>query len=69
MQSILISPFISQQHWFQDYYVVPSVLFLVIIDLVILGVYTMIEGFNDNLGVKLTTNRENPTESIGVRIC
>ena len=69
-QSILLSLlFIFQQHWLQDYYVVPSVLFLVIIDVVILGVYTIIEGFNDKLGVKLTTNRENPTESIGVRIC
>ena len=42
------------------------VLFLVIIDLVILVAYTVVEGLRDNLGVKLTTNRELPEEILGV---
>ena len=42
------------------------VLSLVVIDLVILGVYTLVEGLRGNLGVKLTTNRELPQETFGV---
>ena len=42
------------------------VLSLVVIDLVILGVYTLVEGLRGNLGVKLTTNRELPEETFGV---
>ena len=59
------SPF--QQQWLRDYRLALFVLCLVIIDLLILGVYTLIEGISGNLGVKLTTNRENPEETIGVR--
>ena len=42
------------------------VLCLVIIDLIILGVYTMIEAIRGNLGVKRIANREMPEETIGV---
>ena len=42
------------------------VLCLTIIDLVILGLYTAVEAVRDNLGVKLTSNRELPEEMIGV---
>ena len=42
------------------------VLCLVVIDVVILGVYTVTEGLRGNLGVKLTPNRELPEESVGV---
>ena len=42
------------------------VLSLVVIDLVILGVYTLVEGLRGNLGVKLTTNQELPQETFGV---
>ena len=44
------------------------VLCLVVIDLVILVTYTVVEGVSDNLGVKLTTNRELSEETFGVRI-
>ena len=43
-----------------------GVLCLVVIDLVILGAYTLVEGVRGNLGVKLTSNREFPEETIGV---
>ena len=42
------------------------VLCLVVIDLVILGTYTLVEGRRENLGVKLTSNRELPQETFGV---
>ena len=45
------------------------VLCLVVIDVVILGVYTLTEGLRGNLGVRLTTNRELPEESVGVSTC
>ena len=44
------------------------VLCLVVIDLVILVTYTVVEGLRDNLGVKLTTNRELPEETFGVSV-
>ena len=43
------------------------VLYLAIIDVVILLVYTVTEGIGDNLGVKLISNREQPEETFGVR--
>ena len=56
---------------FKDYVMALLVLCLVVIDLVILGVYTLTEGLRGNLGVKLTSNREMPNETIGVsyRLC
>ena len=42
------------------------VLCLVVIDLVILGAYTLVEGVRGNLGVKLTANRELSEETFGV---
>ena len=44
------------------------VLCLAIIDVVILLLYTVIEATRDNLGVKLTSNRELPEETFGVSI-
>ena len=44
------------------------VLCLVIIDVFILGIYTVNEGAKGNLGVKLISNRELPEETIGVTI-
>ena len=43
------------------------VLCLVIIDVFILGTYTINEGAEGNLGVKLIPNREMHEETIGVR--
>ena len=43
------------------------VLSLAIIDVVILLTYTATEAVRDNLGVKLTANRELPGETFGVR--
>ena len=45
------------------------VLCLVVIDVAILGVYTLIEGLKGNLGVKLIMNRELPRETVGVSEC
>ena len=42
------------------------VLSLVVIDVLILGIYTVNEGVSGNLGVKLTPNREMREEIIGV---
>ena len=42
------------------------VLCLAIIDIVILLTYTVTEAVRDNLGVKLTSNREMPEETFGV---
>ena len=42
------------------------VLCLVIIDIVILLLYTVTEAVRGNLGAKLTPNRELPEETIGV---
>ena len=44
------------------------VLSLVIIDVFILGTYTINEGLKNNLGVKLISNRELPEETIGVSV-
>ena len=44
------------------------VLSLVIIDVFILGTYTINEGVKHNLGVKLISNRELPEETIGVSV-
>ena len=43
-----------------------SVLCLAIIDVIILLLHAVIEAARDNLGVKLTQNRENPEETFGV---
>ena len=42
------------------------VLCLAIIDIVILLLYTVTEAVRENLGVKLTSNRELPEQSFGV---
>ena len=57
---------LSLQSFFRDYLMVLFVLCLAIIDLVILLTYTVTEAVRDNLGVKLTSNREMPEETIGV---
>ena len=54
------------QSWLQDHVMVLGVLCLVVIDLAILGAYSLVEGVRGNLGVKLTSNREFPEETIGV---
>ncbi|CAI8035412.1 Gamma-aminobutyric acid type B receptor subunit 2 [Geodia barretti] len=51
---------------FRDYLMTLFVLCLAIIDVVILLLYTVIEATRDNLGVKLTSNRELPEETFGV---
>lgn len=57
---------LSQQTLLQDQYLALFVLCLVIIDLIILGMYTVIESIRGNLGVKTISNREMPEETIGV---
>ena len=54
------------QSLFKDYLMVLFVLCLVIIDIVILLLYTVTEAVRGNLGAKLTSNRELPEETIGV---
>ena len=44
------------------------VLSLAVIDVVILLIYTATEAVRDNLGVKLTANRELPKETLSVII-
>ena len=39
---------------------------LVVVDLVILVVYTMVEGIKGNLGAEKVENRENPIDTKGV---
>ena len=56
------------QRLFRDYLMTLFVLCLAIIDVVILLLYTVIEATRDNLGVKLTSNRELPEETFGVSI-
>ncbi|CAI7989809.1 Gamma-aminobutyric acid type B receptor subunit 2, partial [Geodia barretti] len=51
---------------FRDYLMTLFVLCLATIDVVILLLYTVIEATRDNLGVKLTSNRELPEETFGV---
>ena len=58
---------LGMQPLFRDYFMALFVLCLVVIDLVILVTYTVVEGVRDNLGVKLTTNRELSDETFGVR--
>ena len=42
------------------------ILLLVVVDLVILVVYTMVEGIRGNLGAERIENRENPMDTKGV---
>ena len=58
--------YLSLQSFFRDYLMALFVLCLAIIDIVILLTYTVTEAVRDNLGVKLTSNREMPEETIGV---
>ncbi|CAI8039800.1 Gamma-aminobutyric acid type B receptor subunit 2 [Geodia barretti] len=51
---------------FRDYLMTLFVLCLAIIDVVILLLHAVIEATRDNLGVKLTSNRELPEETFGV---
>ncbi len=39
---------------------------LVVVDLVILGAYTVVEGARGNLGAKKIENKEDPTDTRGV---
>ena len=50
----------------KDYALALVVLCLVIIDIVILGSYTAVEGVRGHLGVKLISNKENLEDIIGV---
>ena len=56
------------QKLFKDYLMILFVLSLAIIDVIILLPYTVTEAVNDNLGVKLTSNRELPYKTFGVII-
>ena len=58
--------FLFIQSRLQDHVMVLGVLCLVLIDLAILGTYTLVEGLRGNLGVERITNREFPEETIGV---
>ena len=46
-----------------------TVLALVVIDAVIIGMYTIVEGVRNQLEVEKVLNRENPQEITGVRGC
>ena len=54
------------QSLLQDYSMALFVLCLVVIDIVILGVYTVAEAVRGNLGVRDTPNREQPQVTPGV---
>ena len=54
------------QKLFKDYMMAVYVMCLAVIDIVILSLYTISEAARDELGVKLTLNRELPETVSGV---
>ena len=64
--NILKTNFYHFQLVIKDYVLALFVLCLVVIDILILGSYTAIEGSRDSLGVRLTSNKENIDDTIGV---
>lgn len=50
----------------QDWMLALGVGFLVLIDLIILVIYTLVEGLRGNLGATRIANEENPEETSGV---
>lgn len=54
------------QKLFKDYMMAVYVMCLAVIDIVILSLYTISEAVRDELGVKLTLNRELPETVYGV---
>jgi gamma-aminobutyric acid type B receptor len=62
---IFNNPLQLKTSFFRDYLMALFVLSLAIIDVVILLTYTATEAVRDNLGVKLTANRELPNETFG----
>ncbi len=50
----------------QDWHLVLVVLALVVVDLVILVLYTVVEGARGNLGAKKIVSVENPMDTKGV---
>ena len=54
------------QQKLSDWKLIVVVVALVVVDLVILLVYTIVEGTMGNLEARRIANRENPTEEIGV---
>ncbi len=52
-----------------DWKLILIVLVLVLVDLVILAVYTAVEGARGNLEAERIENRENPTDTKGVSLC
>ncbi|CAI8020636.1 Gamma-aminobutyric acid type B receptor subunit 1 [Geodia barretti] len=65
---IFNNPLQLKTSFFRDYLMALFVLSLAVIDVVILLTYTATEAVRDNLGVKLTANRELPKETFGVII-
>ena len=55
-----------QAHVFKDFHLALVVLVLVIVDLLILAVYTAVEGVKGNLSAHRMLNKENPMDMIGV---
>ena len=53
----------------QDYHLALFVGILVIVDVVILLIYTVVEGYEGNLGPTKTVNAENPSDTRGVKHC
>ncbi|CAI8049955.1 Gamma-aminobutyric acid type B receptor subunit 2 [Geodia barretti] len=62
---IFNNPLQLKTSFFRDYLMALFVLSLAVIDVVILLTYTATEAVRDNLGVKLTANRELPNETFG----
>ena len=60
------SIFLFIQSRLQDHVMILGVVCLVLIDLAILGIYTLVEGVRSNLDVKRIPNREFSQETIGV---
>ena len=52
--------------WIHDWHLAVAVLCLVTIDVLILGVFLLVEGVRGRLTTRLIPNRERPREIIGV---
>ena len=53
----------------RDRHIFMAIMVLTMVDLVIIGLYLLIGGLRDQLGVTLIRNRENPVDLVGVSHC
>ena len=53
----------------RDRHIFMAIMVLTMVDLVIIGLYLLIGGLRDQLGVTLIRNRENPNDLVEVSHC